>query len=675
MQPGAYNLGQLTIYTADGQMPTAVGTYSVTLSESGQRRIKALDGNGGQNYDWTFDSTGTYTINQSNGKAELTGANEKTFDGQPVTTIEVNKEGKITVTVTVPVTRTPEEPGQIPVVRTIDLGSYTLQDGDYSWTDGSAPTADGTYTVMTGLPTNVGTYYLKLKDSGINKIKNANTNYSFSSDAIGGMYTYTITAATGSATLNGSASKTYDGHPVTTAEVNSTDGDIQITFNFPGSAGHTYQLQAGEYSWYDEKGHPLTTAPTNAGTYTIKINSAKLQDIIDRNGGNGNIVVDNDANIGSATFTIKKKDLNVTLGDKTGTNAGKTYDGQAGVIDPHNGSLTPSGLISGETLNMVNIPASDYQWVDKNGNPLATAPTDAGTYYIALNAAGLQKLQDNNPNYNIIESGRFKYVISTAEVNVTIGGSQESTKTDIDNSKFNTSGATGITIPTGLTYQFTNGTPTESGTYDVTLTSDGLQKLKAANKNYSFKITSNAKFTLDATLTITFEDTTEGNVTVPNTTVTKTGVNGKSVDLSLTIPENYELATNQTLPTYYTFGKALNQALNIKLVHKTQDVDPTKPETNPKPTDSDWFKQIGLAKDVTQTIEYEGLTPAQLAQIPDSEKSQTVHFTRTAKYDLVTGKLVPSSEGTWTAHDGKDTWAGFKTPEFAGYTADLVCQN
>lgn len=61
-QPGAYNLGQLTIYTADGQavkidlipsdlaivgfadgqMPTAVGTYSVTLSESGQRRIKAL---------------------------------------------------------------------------------------------------------------------------------------------------------------------------------------------------------------------------------------------------------------------------------------------------------------------------------------------------------------------------------------------------------------------------------------------------------------------------------------------------------------------------------------------------------------------------------------------------------------------------------------------------------
>lgn len=224
-----------------------------------------------------------------------------------------------------------------------------------------------------------------------------------------------------------------------------------------------------------------------------------MQSIIDQIAGTGNVTINGDT--GSAMFTINKKDLTVTLGNKTGTNPGKTYDGQAAMIDPNDGSFIANGLISGETLNTANIPASDYQWVDENGHPLTTAPKDAGTYYIELNAAGLKKLQDNNPNYNITESGMFKYVISPAEVDVTIGGNQESTSTEIDNSQFNTSSATGITIPEGLTYQFANGIPSESGTYDVNLTPESLQRLKDANKNYSLKITSNAKFTLDATLT------------------------------------------------------------------------------------------------------------------------------------------------------------------------------
>lgn len=75
-------------------------------------------------------------------------------------------------------------------------------------------------------------------------------------------------------------------------------------------------------------------------------------------------------------------------------------------------------------------------------------------------------------------------------------------------------------------------------------------------------------------------------------------------------------------------------------------------------------------KDVTRTIDYEGLTADQLGQIPESQKRQTVHFTRTAQYDSVTGKLVPDSEGAWMAKDGNDQFAGFTPHEFAGYTAD-----
>lgn len=224
-----------------------------------------------------------------------------------------------------------------------------------------------------------------------------------------------------------------------------------------------------------------------------------------------------------------------------------------------------------------------------------------------------------------------------------------------------------ITVPAGLTYEFANGIPAESGVYVINLTPESIIALEKANPNYKLNISSKAKFTLDATLTIEFEDTQEGNKQVGQT-ITKSGVAGSTVDnLDLKLPENYELAPDQELPTSYTFGKALSQNLYIKLVHKTAIVDPTDSATNPT-KDESWFKENDLVKDVTRTINYEGLSEEQLAQIPEDQKKQTVEFTRTAVYDFVTGKL--NSEGQWTAVDGKDVFAGFTPKEFAGYTAN-----
>lgn len=224
-----------------------------------------------------------------------------------------------------------------------------------------------------------------------------------------------------------------------------------------------------------------------------------------------------------------------------------------------------------------------------------------------------------------------------------------------------------ITVPAGLTYEFANGIPAESGVYVINLTPESIIALEKANLNYKLNISSKAKFTLDATLTIEFEDTQEGNKQVGQT-ITKSGVAGSTVDnLDLKLPENYELAPDQELPTSYTFGKALSQNLYIKLVHKTAIVDPTDSATNPT-KDESWFKENDLVKDVTRTINYEGLSEEQLAQIPEDQKKQTVEFTRTAVYDFVTGKL--NSEGQWTAVDGKDVFAGFTPKEFAGYTAN-----
>lgn len=544
------------------QTPGNVGEYHVKLSAQGLANIeKAL----GTNYAYPqvaadVTTKGTLTINQGEATVTLNSGDSKTYDAKQTLPSGLNLN-KYNVTYDATVYSADGE------AQTLKLTADDLQ--------------------IVGNATNVGTYQVKLSQAGQEKLKQltgnngANYKWTFKTTA-----NYIVTAATADAKLNGSNQKTFDGTAVTTAQVNS-NGQILVHFTFPGSTTEsTYALQDGDYIWN------AGSAPVNDGTYTIKLSAngiVNLQKALNQYAGQGNVTLDAEDLLGSATYTIKQKDLNVVLdGNSKGTD-GKTYDGQPATINTQAtnfGVFTPIGLVSGETLNTANLAAGDYEWVDANGKPIS-APINAGTYYIALTAKGLKKLQDDNPNY-----------------------SQESTVPVIDGTNFKVNVPTAITVSAGLTYEFANGIPAESG------------------------------------------------------------VAGSTVDnLDLKLPENYELAPDQELPTSYTFGKALSQNLYIKLVHKTAIVDPTDSATNPT-KDESWFKKNDLVKDVTRTINYEGLSEEQLAQISEDQKKQTVEFTRTAVYDLVTGKLVANSEGQWTAVDGKDTFAGFTPKEFAGYTTN-----
>lgn len=142
-----------TVYSADGKAQTLtltandlqiigdatnVGTYQVKLSEIGQEKLKALTGNQGANYKWAFNTNADYVVKAATASAELSGSNQKTFDGTAVTTAEVNSNGQILVHLTYPGSNV--------------QSTYTLQDGDYIWEteDGqiiSAPTNTGTYTI------------------------------------------------------------------------------------------------------------------------------------------------------------------------------------------------------------------------------------------------------------------------------------------------------------------------------------------------------------------------------------------------------------------------------------------------------------------------------------------------------------------------------------------------
>ena len=303
-------------------------------------------------------------------------------------------------------------------VKNQTLKSTDLTASDYAW---FTKNADGTFTAMTGDPINAGTYYLKLKDSSEAKLKAENLNYNLT---INGEFTYTINPVSGTATLSGSASKIYDGKDISLDDLNSPDGDIEAKFTFPGSTvADTYKLHAGDYT--------IENNSAKADDYTVSLSTdglARLQAAIDNYAGAGNVTLAAKDLSSNASFTIKQKDLTVTLDMKPNTTPGKTYDGQTATIDNNDAQFIAAGLVEGQTLNVANLTPSDYEWVDKDGKKLDKVPTDAGTYYIALTQAGVKQLQKDNPNYKVSESGQFAYVIAKVEIN----GSYEGTSTAQD---------------------------------------------------------------------------------------------------------------------------------------------------------------------------------------------------------------------------------------------------
>lgn len=163
---GDNNADSITIYKSDGtkqtfelqpddivtkskRAPINVGTYDVVLSDEFMKKVKAADGNNGNNYEWFSDPAATYKVYADDGVAKLSGQNEKIYDGHATTTAEVNGNGKIAVHVTAPVMIMGDEPGEETTEKTLDYENYTLQDGDYTWNtaDGKAPTNGGTYTL------------------------------------------------------------------------------------------------------------------------------------------------------------------------------------------------------------------------------------------------------------------------------------------------------------------------------------------------------------------------------------------------------------------------------------------------------------------------------------------------------------------------------------------------
>lgn len=466
---------------------------------------------------------------------------------------------------------------------------------------------------------------------------------------------------------------------------------------------------------------------TNVGTYQVKLSQAgqeKLKQLTGNNGANYKWTFKTTANyiVTAATADAKLNGSNQKTFDGTAvTTAQVNSNGQILVHFTFPGSTTESTYA---------LQDGDYIW------NAGSAPVNAGTYTITLNKqsilAHLQDALKKQVNGNVTISaddlgGQASFTITPKAItDITISGSDQS-KTyngksadlDVNGLKITANGTVtntplvnpGITASDFTWYDAAgkklDGVPTDAGTYQDHLNANTLVVLQKANPNYKLNISSKAKFTLDATLTIEFEDTQEGNkqvgqtitksgvagyttnpnkveqvkvtgndkdseVTVTYTVNTQTGKiyyvdsdgkevgqtplsgkTGETVDVNPQVPAGWKIVSGQDIP------KTVVATVTVRVEHDTIIVTPETPPrdvpTGPVPGDPS--KNYGHFDTLTKT-------PTRIITVITPSGAKLI-ITQKVTFDKVTGEVTYSE---WKVN-GSAQWDVYTAPTFSGYTA------
>lgn len=636
-----------------GDSTSVTNPYHVKLSASGLAKIQALTGANNYIISQSTIKDGQYVIYARNALVTISGSQSTTYG------------------VTAP----------------LNENDFTI---DFSnWAGSDKPTIDLTdyYKTNTspalyiegykngGLPTNVGSYNVHASDSLLTYLRQKYPNYIFENltnsdgtvvttalpsgstedvDTTHSPATYNITPAVTTVTINGAEHVKYG--ESTDIQYN-TDNGYTITITAPtGTNGQVTNEKTPVYTTFklDSGDLEFVKTPGDVGSYQVKLSAQGLQKLSQLTGSSNYDWTQ--AKDVTANFYVDQMPTTITVaGDKTVTYGDSDWSSVT--------TKDPKDL--GYTLTITNSDGKTLTYHTQAGDLVFDkTPGNAGSYTVKLSDTGLQDIERAlGTNYSYVKNasdvttaGTLTINKATATVNIT--GTQTGTDTAIDSNNFSTTAPSGVVIPTGLVYEFVNGTPTTSGTYDIALSSTSQNTLENANPNYTLTISSNAKFNLQATLNIIFQDKDESDQQVGQP-ITKTGMNGDqiSLDFSSQLPKGYVLATNA--PTSYTFTGDLSQTLYVPLVHGTKTISHTDPAKTGDTTDSgqpiNGATDSDLNKTVTRTINVtdpSGKT---------STTTQTVNLYRDATVDEVTGKVT---YGKWNT----GSWDEYQVPSIAGYT-------
>ncbi|WP_407884017.1 beta strand repeat-containing protein, partial [Furfurilactobacillus curtus] len=542
------------------------GKYKVVLTQAGLEKLAAAN----DNYDFSHveptDVTGQYVINKA--QATITGNNlTHIYDGntvQPTATVTGAVNGE-TITYD-PLTVVGPNVGQYNFTPTASdtavnknynftykLGTVTITQAALTQTDvdltsgsktydGQAITDATTVVLPTGLTVpeltqntdylvtgtdeqliNAGNYTITLTQAGLDKLAKANTNYDFSHVEPNQVTAqYVVNKAT--ATIAGvTDSKTYDGQ--TAQPLATITGAVN---------GEKLVYTIGEVG-------------PNAGTYDFTPTADKDAAV------NQNY----DITVTGAQYTINKATATIT-----GDNVTHVYDGNT--VQP---TATITGAVNGETLSY---------------DPLAAVGPNVGHYNFAPTASDVAVNQNYNFVYNPGTVTITPAPLTQADVSLT-GGEKTYDAAAITNAATVTL-PTGLTVPTliqGTDYDVTglDANLKNAGSYTITLTQAGLDKLAAVNDNYDFSQINPALVKTNyvvhkATATLTGNSQTSvfnGQQVTPMATVTG-AVDGETITYA---PIQ---AVGPDVGTYYFIPQATNDAVNanydIKVVAGTIVIQP-----------------------------------------------------------------------------------------------------
>lgn len=573
-------------------------------------------------------------------------------------------------------------------------------------------------------PGNVGEYHVELSAQGLDNIEKAlGTNYAYPQVAadVTTKGTLTINQGEATVTLNSGDSKTYDAKQTLPSGLNLNKYNVTYDATVYSADGEaqTLKLTADDLQ--------IVGNATNVGTYQVKLSQAgqeKLKQLTGNNGANYKWTFKTTANyiVTAATADAKLNGSNQKTFDGTAvTTAQVNSNGQILVHFTFPGSTTESTYA---------LQDGDYIW------NAGSAPVNAGTYTITLNKqsilAHLQDALKKQVNANVTISaddlgGQASFTITPKAItDITISGSDQS-KTyngksadlDVNGLKITANGTVtntplvnpGITASDFTWYDAAgkklDGVPTDAGTYQAHLNANTLVALQKANPNYKLNISSKAKFTLDATLTIEFEDTQEGNkqvgqtitksgvagyttnpnkveqvkvtgndkdseVTVTYTVNTQTGKisyvdsdgkevgqtplsgkTGETVDVNPQVPAGWKIVSGQDIP------KTVVATVTVRVEHDTIIVTPETPPrdvpTGPVPGDPS--KNYGHFDTLTKT-------PTRIITVITPSGAKLI-ITQKVTFDKVTGEVTYSE---WKVN-GSAQWDVYTAPTFSGYTA------
>lgn len=329
--------------------PGNVGNYQVRLSRRGIAYLQSLGNNFATNYAWgqASDPTADFFVERMPVTATVSGSQTISYGTAPT----INpRDYSITITTADGTT----------------LTGYTLQSGDLEFVGGT--------------PTHAGTFTVQLSDQGLTNIENhfGTINYTFSKAGNGD---YIISKANATVSLTGHQTKTFDNTPANldttgyTLTIRTDNGDIL-----------TYRLQSGDLQFVDASGNPLTTVPTDVGTYDVALTSAAISRIEALDGNFGNNFNWTLPTRGGATYQITAAQGTATLSG----NVSKTYDGTPIAIDSGSDPITVTVFFPGASSSTYTLQPGDYEFVGPDGTVYdsAHAPVNVGNYTIRLTTQG-----------------------------------------------------------------------------------------------------------------------------------------------------------------------------------------------------------------------------------------------------------------------------------------------